>query len=455
MTKNKKRKAHTRALAKERDIPYRTALHQEQSGGTLPPDFRVELKLQSFRNEPPHGLRLRVPGVESLTWLDSPPDARRVMEQVTKRVQEEFPRVLEDFRRWQQLDELPQQDDSIDEHEWTDISFSHAHREIEAVLLGAVEHVGWGPWGEDTPYDLLLVPTLQGMFEVVEESLMTDATDDQKAAFKPLFVQACQAASRLDTSACAAALKEADSRLRTMGWQPLASWEADEEDWEHDEHAYTGPEEFTQYRYEGPGMAPSGEEPAGLVLRNGDEYVVKAQGRVKFNDGRRCILLSHGAPSARSTVRVRFLDSQEVVKMDAGDLIWVARGQQPPARPRRLPSPLPSISDEPDEPLETEALTTCLVKKCGQPGTQETLFCALHVEAYRASADATWPQAAGVTEIEWELIRQFSFAVWVSTADLPGLAVPPDTEESQAQRAIRFEALANALRDGKERLSHR
>ncbi|QQR46140.1 hypothetical protein JKA73_08540 [Myxococcus xanthus] len=341
MTKNKKRKAHTRALAEERGVSYRTALHQEQGGGLLPPDFRVEIALESFRNEAPHGMRLRVPGVDAVSWLDTPRDAARVMAKVAARVPEEFPHVLEDFRLWTQLGELPGQE-SLDEHEWTHISFREAHCAIEEVLLRSVEHAGWGAWAEHLPSDLLDCPSLKGIFDLAEEGLMQEATDPQKAAFAPFFARACAAASKLDAEACVAALNEGTRTLRALGWEPPLAWE-DDESWEYDEDAYSGPEVFTLQVRGGACAFFDGEVPGGLVLRNGDEYVVKARGRVKLDDNRRCVLLTHEALRGGSVVRVRFLDTQQVVKMDATDLVWAARGQAHSPRP---PKVLPSFNLE-------------------------------------------------------------------------------------------------------------
>jgi hypothetical protein len=451
VTKNKKRKAHTRALAKERGVSYRTALHQQQGGSGLPPDFRVEIELESFRNAPPYGMRLRVPGVEAVSWLDHPRDAERVMEQVAARVPKEFPHVLEDFRLWEQLEELPEEDMSLDEYEWTHISFRQAHRAIEEVLLKAVEHVGWGAWGEHIPSELLDSPTLKGIFELVKEGLTRDSTDPQNAAFAPFFERACAAASRLDAEGCATALKEGDRALRALGWEPPFAWE-DDDGWESDEDAYSGPEVFTMKVHGNARVFFDGEASGGLVLRNGDEYVVKAQGRVKLNDNRRCILLTHEALSGGSAVRVRFADTQQVVEMDATDLVWAARG---PVNPRHPRESQPSFPPGLGIPAEPAAPSVCLVKECGKSPTGETLLCGMHSDAYAASEEAGWLGPADFAVLEWEVVRQLTFAMGVASAGLPDLTVPPETEASRAQRAERFEVITSVMRQGKARLSER
>ena len=461
MTKHKKRKAHTRALAKERGISYRTALHQESGGGELPPDFRLELELESFRDEPPYGLRLRVPGIEAINWLGHPRDSERVMEQVEARVPKEFPHVLEDFRLWLQLDELPEQDMSLDEHEWTHISFRAAHRAIQQVLLGAVEYVGWGSWGDETPYDLLYVPSLKGMFELVAEGLMRDATDAQMAAFAPFFMQAREAAMRLDAQACAAALKAADSSLSTLGWERPMDWEEDEDVWNFDGDFYTGPESFSMYQRGGVSAFVEEEASGGLVLRNGDEYVVRAKGRMKLNDGRRCVLLAHEALRGGSAVRVRFLDTKKVSNMDAADLVWAARGPEvsvPPRKPRQALPPInssrleASVAAAQEEPMASDI---CGVVGCGKTQAGESLFCADHEGVYFASEYARWPKSAGFEDLLWEVVRQLCFAAWASTVGRPGRTVPPETDESRVQRAGLFEMVTSMIREGKGHLTQK
>ena len=329
MTKNKKRKAHTRARAQAHGVSYRTALHQEQGGGQLPPDFRIEMVSVSLRGETPYGLRVRVPGIEAPTWLDNPSDMAAVMRQVVARVEEEFQPLLADFRLWLQMGEPPELDISLDNDDWALISFHQAYAAVEEVLLGAVQNVGWGSWGmEERPLDVLDTPSLKDMFDLVEESLMRNATEAHKAALAPFWAQARAAAMGLDASACAVALRSADPVLRALGWESDLGW-ADEESWDDDDdEAYDGPETFTLFARGHVRAASEGESPDGLVLRVGDEYEVRAQGRLKLNDGRRCVLLSHGALSGElSVVRVRFLDTGHVVSMDPVDLHWAARGR--------------------------------------------------------------------------------------------------------------------------------
>jgi len=97
----------------------------------------------------------------------------------------------------------------------------------------------------------------------------------------------------------------------------------------------------------------------------------------------------------------------------------------------------------------------CGVKRCGKALAEESLFCAPHKEVYLASEEARWPQPTDFSELEWEVIRQLTFAIWASTVGWPGLAVPSETAESKTQRAKRFEICSAVVRDDRRRLTQR